>query len=59
MTRDPLAALNQFVGARVPGGCPDCDAVQTVHRDGPGVWRIVVAHDDSCTTYRRLTGRDA
>lgn len=32
----------------VPGGCPDCNAEQTMTRDGNGIYRLTVAHDDTC-----------
>ena len=32
---------------RWPGGCPDCDAFQTLDEDH-GVYLLTVHHDDGC-----------
>jgi hypothetical protein len=52
---NPLAAMD---GARIPGGCDSCDAVQVVKAGqlsyggvsvpGPGLNTIDVYHDDAC-----------
>jgi hypothetical protein len=42
-----LEALHQS-GARIPGGCDDCNAEQTIQRFAAGVYRLVVEHDQSC-----------
>jgi len=54
--RDIHESLGELVGQTRPGGCDDCDAVQTVERDPdlPGLYHLQVQHDDSCPTYRRL-----
>lgn len=44
-------------GARIPGGCDDCDAYQIVEPASPGVWSIGVHHDDWCPTLRRLEAK--
>lgn len=46
-------------GIEIPGGCPDCDAVQVVDRIGPNVYGLTVRHDDTCPTYRRIVARRA
>ena len=43
--RDVLGPLE---GARVYGGCDDCDAFQTVEPVMAGVWKITVHHDSWC-----------
>lgn len=44
---DVLASLN---GQRIPGGCEDCDAYQTVRSEG-SVHLLTVHHDDWCSSY--------
>jgi hypothetical protein len=54
------AALSAIDGARIPGGCGQCNAYQTIraHADGPDVHRITVHHDDWCPWYQsRKRGR--
>lgn len=41
-------------GKRVPGGCDDCDAYQTVAPARAGAWLVRVHHDDWCPTLARL-----
>lgn len=56
----PLAdALTPLVGARIPGGCPDCDAYQTVHPDNdhPAIWHMTIHHDNTCPDLARIEGR--
>jgi hypothetical protein len=43
--RDLLAALD---GARILGGCDDCNAYQTLEIVSPGVTVLAVHHDDTC-----------
>jgi hypothetical protein len=50
------AVLGPLDGARIPGGCEDCDAYQVVEPVAAGVWNILVHHDDWCPTYRRMKG---
>ncbi len=51
-------ALNRWAasidGARIPGGCDDCHAYQTVHPVETGVTRIAIHHDEWCPTYQRM-----
>ncbi len=46
-------------GARIPGGCDDCNASQTVHAIMRGVTRIKIHHDDWCPTLARHENRAA
>lgn len=41
-------------GQRVPGGCPDCNAYQTVVERAPSVYVVTVHHDETCPTLRRI-----
>ncbi len=49
MTDSMLAAM---AGRRLPGGCEDCDAYQTVTRHPDDAWGrvfvLTVHHDDTC-----------
>lgn len=40
--------LGPLDGARIPGGCEQCDAYQTVEPAGPGIWINTVHHDSWC-----------
>jgi hypothetical protein len=51
---DLLAPLD---GARIYGGCDDCDAYQTVTAESAGVWQIHVWHDDECPTYQQMVDK--
>ena len=46
--------LDALTGRRHPGGCPDCGAYHTMHRDEDGVYHLTVHHDDGCPERRRL-----
>lgn len=55
MSRDSLAPiLAHFTGRKIPGGCPDCDAFQTVDTSQAPVFVLQVHHDDTCPTYRKI-----
>lgn len=55
---DPLVnVLGPLDGARVPGGCDCCAAVQTVRAQEPGVWVVEVLHDDGCPVLLKAEGR--
>ena len=41
----------------IPGGCDRCDAYQTVGEVSPGVWSLVVHHDDWCPFPRSREAR--
>ena len=43
-----------FEGARIPGGCTDCDAYQTTEALEDGVWKVTVHHDDGCPVLKRI-----
>ena len=38
------------------GLCPDCDAQAQIIEQAPGVYVLGIAHDDTCPTYRAMTG---
>ena len=48
----PALCLAGMVGQRLPGGCDDCDAYQTLERQPNdawgGVYVLTVHHDDGC-----------
>lgn len=53
MAARPLAQLAaELAGYRVPGGCDDCDAWQTLTNEGPGIYRLTVHHDSTCPAWR-------
>ena len=41
------SALDALAGRRIPGGCDDCDAFQTMTLT-EGVYMLTVHHDESC-----------
>jgi hypothetical protein len=43
-----LGLLGPLDGARIPGGCDQCEAYQTAEPMRAGVWTITVHHDDWC-----------
>ena len=51
------SVLDQLTGQRVPGGCDDCSAYQTVVEHSPGVYVLTVHHDDSCPWLRQRESR--
>jgi hypothetical protein len=50
---EPLDFLGGLAGLRIPGGCDDCDAYQTVDTRHAPIYRITVHHDDTCPWYRQ------
>ncbi len=52
----PLARLESL---RIPGGCEDCDAYQTVDASHAPIYRVTVHHDETCPNYRRMTVSEA
>lgn len=50
--------LGRLDGARIPGGCDQCDAYQTVRAEAPGVWVIDVFHDEGCPVLLKVEGRE-
>jgi hypothetical protein len=49
-----LAAMD---GARIDGGCPDCDAYREIQATAiPGVSILHVWHDDWCPSYGAVGG---
>lgn len=49
------SVLDSMTGHRLPDGCDDCTAYQTLDRHDTGVYVLTVHHDDTCPTYRRTT----
>lgn len=52
-------ALRRMDGLEVPGGCEECDAVQTVTSPAyglTGVSMVTVHHDDGCAWLARAGG---
>lgn len=52
--RNPLDFLNALDGARIPGGCEDCDAEQTVDATAAPIYQVTVHHDNTCPAYRAI-----
>lgn len=52
-----MVDFSNLAGERIDGGCDHCDAYQTVDQVAPGVWSMVVHHDDWCPWLRRRQGR--
>ena len=52
----PDRFLADLLGQRIPGGCPDCHAYQTITAQAPGIWTLIVHHDTTCPTYRQMKG---
>lgn len=46
-----LDGLGALEGLRIPGGCPDCDAYQTVDASHAPIYRVNVHHDESGPSY--------
>jgi hypothetical protein len=46
--KSPLRSTRGLDGRRIPGGCDDCEAYQTVCTSQAPTYRITVHHDDTC-----------
>lgn len=57
MSGDLSTLFASLADKRIPGGCPTCNAEQTVAERAPGVWMLTVAHDDHCPAWRSKAGR--
>lgn len=46
--------LGSAAGARIAGGCDECDAYQVMadRPDDHGIWRLSIYHDDTCPALR-------
>lgn len=56
MTRDQArSALDSMLGRRLPGGCDDCDAYQTMSRRADELFVLTVHHDDTCPRLNGVT----
>jgi hypothetical protein len=40
---------------RIPGGCPDCNAYQTLRRVAPRIYSLTIHHDDTCPSFLAMT----
>ncbi len=49
-----LDGLGALEGLRIPGGCSDCLAYQTVDASQAPFYRVSVHHDESCPSYRAM-----
>lgn len=49
---DAMAVLG-----RIPGGCEDCSAYQTIDHTEPGIYNLTVHHDASCPNYRQIVAK--
>lgn len=40
----------------IPGGCPDCNANQTLTQDNstPSLWHLTIHHDETCPNYKQM-----
>lgn len=47
--------FSQTENQLIPGGCERCDAFQTLTITSPGIYGIVVHHDDWCPALRART----
>lgn len=52
----PLGWLADLEGLRIPGGCPDCAADQTLECVAEGVTVLTVHHDATCPTWAAMGG---
>lgn len=57
LRRSVPSVLDAMTGHRMPGGCDDCTAFQTLDRHDSGVYLLTVHHDDTCPSYRGMTSR--
>jgi hypothetical protein len=54
MTKRPSVGsyLDRLTGRKMPGGCDDCDAYQTVEKQSDGLYVLTVHHDPTCPHLR-------
>ncbi len=57
VVRPVPSALDGLAGRRLPGGCDDCTAYQTIEQQASGVYVLLVHHDDTCPAYRAMPTR--
>jgi hypothetical protein len=54
LQRNPVRdLLDSFIGLQVDGGCPDCNAYQTIERLAVGVYVNHIHHDDTCPWWQQ------
>lgn len=51
---EAASALEAMTGHRMPGGCDDCAAYQTVERVDGALYVLHVHHDETCPTLREV-----
>lgn len=49
------SSLDALTGRRLPGGCDDCTAYQTVARVEDGFYVLTVHHDPTCPELNGVT----
>lgn len=49
------SALEHLTGRRLPGGCDDCNAYQTVRRVDGRFYVLTVHHDETCPELNGVT----
>jgi hypothetical protein len=52
-----MVDFSNLTGREIPGGCAECSAYQTMRQELPGVWVLVVHHDDDCRFYMERASR--
>lgn len=57
LRRHLVDLLGPLDGARIPGGCDQCNAYQTATAVAAGVWTITVHHDDWCPLLASIKAR--
>jgi len=51
------SALDAMTGHRIPGGCDDCAAYQTVEQHAPGLYVLGIHHDLTCARLEKVRKR--
>jgi hypothetical protein len=49
------SSLDALTGRRLPGGCDDCTAYQTVTRVDDAFYVLTVHHDETCPHLNEVT----
>jgi hypothetical protein len=53
--KEPPIVFSDLVGVEQSGGCDECGATQAMTADPhhPGVWHLIITHDDDCPAMRQ------
>jgi len=51
---EPRPPQRPIEALRIPGGCEDCGAYQTVDTSRAPLYFLTVHHDDTCPAYRAM-----